>query len=136
MPGFQYVGNAIPTPHQSAGDKLVDVEIAVSPSETKKFGVLLAPGQGVLGAGTVIARVAATKQYVRYNNGLDANAGGTAAGVLYQGIDTGADAGAAPLLGNIVTSGILKASLLSGADSDAITDLNARTDAALDQFIF
>lgn len=130
-----YVGNVNITPHISPEVGLVDVEIAVSPQDTRKFPVTLAAGQGVLSAGTVLAQVTATKKYVKYVNGGSGGVG-TAIGILYDSVDTGTDPAGRDIFGNIVTSGILRNSAISGADSGAITSLNARTVAPLDQFIF
>lgn len=128
----EYVGNANIAPHLSAEVSLVDTEIAVSPTGLIKKGVKLQASQGVLPAGTVLARVSSTKEYVVYNN---AGSGGAevAIGVLYQAVDTSTgDA----VFGNIILAGVLKNSLLSGVDSSALTDLNARRDTSLDVFIF
>lgn len=131
----EYVGNANAAPHVSAETSLVDTEIAASPSTLVKRGVSLVPGAGILPAGTVLGQVSASKKYTVYDDGAD-DGTQTAVGVLYQAVDTGSDENADPVLGTIVIAGVLKKSLVSGADANAITDLNARTNTSLDVFIF
>ncbi len=111
-----------------------DPEILYSTAGYTQKGVTLAGGQGILPAGTVLARKTADKKYYVYNN---SGSGGleVARGILRRGVDTGA-AGAADQLGNIVIAGILKNSLLSGADSSALTDLGAVTNTVMDTFKF
>lgn len=121
----------IPSPNLTTGNSYVDREIMASMARFTQKGVTLAAGQGILLAGTVIARKTSDKKYYVYNN---AGSGGleVAVGVLRRSVNTtGADK-----QGNIVVSGILKNSLLSGADSAAIVDLNARADTVQDLFIF
>ena len=112
----------------------VDPELLYSTAGFTQKGVTLAGGQGVLSIGTVLAQKASDKKFYRYDN---SGSGGLeiARGVLRRGVDTGA-AGAPDQLGNIVIQGILKLELMSGADSAAITDLNARTDSVIGTFTF
>lgn len=131
----EYVGNANIAPHVSAESTLVDTEIAASPATLVKRGVSLVPGSGILPAGTVLGQVSASKKYTVYNDALS-NGTQTAVGVLYQAVDTGSDSSAEPVFGTIVIAGVLKNSLVSGADANAITDLNARRNTSLDVFIF
>jgi hypothetical protein len=111
-----------------------DPEILYSTVGFTQKGVTLAGGQGILPAGCVLARKTADKKYYVYNN---SGSGGleVARGVLRRGVDTGA-AGSADQLGNIVIAGILKYSLLSGADSSALTDIGATVDTVRDTFKF
>lgn len=94
-------------------------------------GVTLLSGQGILPAGTVLARQTSTKKYVLYDNG---GSGGAeiAVGILAERTDT-TDGDCA---GNMIIGGILKYSHLSGLDSAGITDLNGRTDTNRDWFKF
>lgn len=143
-PGSQ-VGNIIPTP---------DIELvpAFGPGWPVNFtsdpellystnggftqkGVTLAPGNGILAAGTCLGRVTATKLYIPYN--VAANDGSQIPrGFLRVGTDTGSTAFPRAIMGNIVIRGILKNSMISGADSTAITDLGARVDTVLGTFTF
>lgn len=101
-----------------------------------KKGVTIKGGQGLLAAGTVLGRETATKKYLAYNN-ADSPAGiGVARGVLFEGVNTGSASPAGDMLGNIIYGGTLKLSKLTGLDANAITDLNGRTDAERDWFIF
>lgn len=112
----------------------VDPEILYSYAGFTQKGVTLAGGQGILPAGAVLARKTSDKKYYSYNN---AGSGGleTARGILRRAVDTGS-AGAADQLGNIVIQGILKLSMVSGADSAAITDLSANVDSVRGTFKF
>lgn len=111
-----------------------DPEILYSTARFTQKGVTLAGGQGVLAAGTLVGRKTSDKKYYRYNN---ANSDGTqtAIGVLRRAADLGAP-GAADQLGNIVISGILKNSMLIGADAAALTDLGATVDTVRGTFKF
>jgi hypothetical protein len=103
-----------------------DPEILYSTAGWTQKGVTLAGGQGVLAAGTVLGQKTSDKKYYAYSN---ANSNGTevARGVLRNPVDTGA-AGSADQLGNLVIQGILKLSMITGADAAALTDLGAITD--------
>jgi len=94
-------------------------------------GATLLADQGILPAGCALGYQSATKKYVLYDN---AGSGGaeTCKGFLLEKMDT-TDA---DCLANIVLGGALKNSALSGADSNAITDLNARVDTERDLFVF
>lgn len=112
----------------------VDPEILYSYAGFTQKGVTLGGGQGVLPAGTLLARKTSDKKYYVYNNsgsgGLD-----VCRGVLRRGADTGA-AGSPDQLGNIVIQGILKLDQLSGVDSGALTDLGATSDTVRQTFKF
>lgn len=111
-----------------------DDELLYSAVGYTQKGVTLAPGQGILPLGTVLARNSSTKLWVVYNNG-DPGAD-VARGILRKSVDTGTDAGGKRLQANIVIRGILKNSKISGADAGAITDLAARVDTVLGTFTF
>ncbi len=122
----------IPVPGFTSPTKdFTDPEILYSTVGYTQKGVTLAGGQGILPAGTVLARKTSDKKYYVYNNsgsgGLD-----TARGVLRRAVDTTSG----DQLSNIVIAGILKNSLLSGADSAALTDLGATVDTVRDTFKF
>src|SRR6187551_1989308 len=122
----------IPSPgYSSPTHSYAPTEILYSAVGLRQKGVTLAANQGILPAGTVLAQHSTTKRYHVYNNagsnGLD-----TAVGVLRRAADTRTG----EQQGNIVISGALKLSLVSGADASAITDLNARTSSAMGTFIF
>lgn len=122
----------IPVPGYTQGPNFPnDPELLYSTAGFTQKGVTLAGGQGILPIGTVLARRTSDKLYVVYNN---AGSGGAevAAGILRRGVDTTAG----PVQANMVIAGIVKNSLVSGADSAAITDLNARVDSARDIFKF
>jgi len=106
-------------------------EILYSAIGLRQKGVTLAANQGILPAGTVLAQHSTTKRYHVYANG-GANGLGTPVGVLRRSANTATGEQQA----NIVVSGALKLALVSGADANAITALNARTSAALGAFFF
>ncbi len=126
----------LPVPGYSTGPSYQPVEILASSvaGSYTKWGVTLAGGQGILPAGCVLARKSSDKKYYVYDN---AGSGGVevAVGVLCYTVDTGAT-GAPDQLANIYKRGVLKLSKISGADSPAIVDLNARLSSADDTFIF
>lgn len=122
----------IPSPgFSSPTHKYAPTEILYSAVGLRQKGVTLAANQGILPAGTVLAQHSTNKRYYVYANG-GSNGLGTAVGVLRRAADTRTG----EQQGNIVISGALKLSLVSGADSGAITTLNARTSAAMGTFIF
>jgi hypothetical protein len=122
----------IPVPgFTSPTDTSVDPELMASMDGYLQKGVTVASGQGILPIGTVLARKTSDKKYYVYNN---AGSGGleVARGLLRRAVNTtGADQ-----LANIVYRGVVKNSLVSGADSAALVDLNARVDTVADLFIF
>ena len=123
-------GNIVKLPGLSGVSEARPSEILASMARFTQKGCTLAQGQGIIAAGTVLAYNSVTKKHVVYVNG-----GGEtdpAVGVLRQTTDT-TDGDAA---GNIVKSGILKYSALTGMDSGAVTDLNGRIDEPMDYFIF
>lgn len=98
-------------------------------------GVTLAPGQGILPLGTLLARSTVDKLWYAYQTG-GANGLGAPHGVLRQSVDTGAAGTTRRLLGNIVIAGILKNDKVSGADAAAVTALGARVDTVMGTFRF
>lgn len=124
-------GNVIPVPSFAQVDEVKPGEILKSTVGLTQVGVTLAKDQGILYAGTVLARQTSDKKYYKYNG---AGSGGleVARGVLREHTDTtGVD-----VLGNMVIAGILKYSVLSGIDADAIVDLAGRSDTTRDMFFF
>ncbi len=124
----------LPVPSFTSGPSFTDPELLFSTAGFTQTGVTIAGGHGILPVGTVLARKTSDKKYYVYDNN---GSGGLeiARGVLRRAIDTGAS-GAPDQLSNMVIQGILKLSLVSGADADALTDLNARTDSTRDTFTF
>jgi hypothetical protein len=121
----------LPVPGFTVGDNAKDPELMASMLGYLQKGVTIAAGQGILPIGTVLARKTSDKKYYVYNN---AGSGGVevARGILRKAVDTtGSDQ-----LANIVYRGVVKNSLVSGADSAALVDLNARQDTVADLFIF
>lgn len=114
-----------------------DPEILYSTVGWTQKGVTIAAGQGVLAAGTVLGMKTADKKYYAYNN---ANADGTqtAHGVLRRGVDTGlvAGAGVNDQVSNMLIAGILKNTMIVGADAAALTDLGAVVDVVRATFKF
>lgn len=98
-------------------------EILDSEARFTQIPGIMASGQGIVLAGTVIGIRTSDKKVVVYNNAAG-NGTEVARGVLRDSVDT--SGGDQQVM--IVTSGILKNSMLSGLDASAITDLNARVD--------
>lgn len=143
LPGGSYVGNVLVAPSINLVPAFgpgwpagftSDQELQASTARFTQFGVTLAGGQGILPLGTVLGRNTTTKLYGPYNAG---HSDGTEIprGVLRTTVDTNAGGGA-NIQANMVVSGILNNSLISGADSTAITDLNARVDTVVNTFTF
>lgn len=122
----------IPVPgFTSPNDTFVDQELLYSYAGFTQKGVTIAAGQGILPIGTVLGRKTSDKKYYVYNNGAS-NGVEVARGVLRRPVDTSKG----DQLANIVIQGILKNNLVSGADSAALVDLNARQDTVLNTFTF
>jgi len=135
-------GNVLKVPSTSQKAEVKGQEILASYARFTQKGVTLAGSQGVLEAGTLLARNSSTKKYVKYDND-GANDTDVCRGVLRNAVDTGST----DILANIVVSGIVKAALVatnnsfaSGvSDADylaAVVDLNGRLDTVSDMFIF
>lgn len=131
----EYPGNVLNSPGVTDGPTSEDTEILVSTVGLRQFGVTLKAGQGILPAGTVLGRLTSSKLYVLYNN---SNSDGeqVARGILRQAVDTGTNPAGPTVQGNIVTSGLLRNSKISGADAGSITDLGSVSDTVRDTFKF
>jgi hypothetical protein len=115
----------------------LDQELLASTAAFTQVGVTVAGGQGILPIGTVLGQKTADKKYYVYATGAS-DGTQTARGILRHAIDTGiaATPQAVDQQANIVIRGILNNTLVSGADSGAITTLKARVDSVLSLFIF
>jgi hypothetical protein len=145
LPGGSYVGNILVAPSINLVPAFgpgwpagftTDQELQSSTARFTQTGVTLAGGQGILPIGTVLGRNSATKLYHPYSS---AASDGTQIprGILRTSVDTNTQAAVgANIQANMVVSGILKNSLVSGADGTAVTDLVARVDTVLDTFTF
>ncbi len=114
----------------------IDPEILYSTAAFTQKGVTIGSGQGVLAAGTLVGQKTSDKKYYAYNN---ANSDGTqtARGVLRRAVDTGTTVSAAnDQVSNIVIQGIVKNSMVVGADAAALTDLGATVDTVRGTFKF
>jgi hypothetical protein len=96
------------------------------------------PTDGRIMLGTVMGRVTATKKYVPYKSGAG-DGSQVPLGILRHTVDTTNG----DTLGNLVTSGILRGTLISGAATgdaniygSGYQTLNARLDQINDEFIF
>jgi hypothetical protein len=128
----EQLGNEVPVPGFTEGAYLDDYEIMASmKGGFTQIGVTIASGQGILPAGTVLGEVTATGKFAVYDNGAS-DGTEVARGVLRKRVDT-TDG---DVLGNLVISGIVYNSKLSGMDANAITDLNGRADTVTDRFRF
>lgn len=133
-----YTGNAIPAAGINRGAHVPDDEILYSAVGFTQKGVTLKPGQGVLKAGTALARETSTKLYVPFASG-GSDGTGNAVGILRKTVDTGSDANGQTYLGNVILMGILKLDAISSANSgytDVATALKARTDVVFGTFKF
>lgn len=120
----------IPVPgFTSPTGEFIDSELLYSYAGFTQKGVTLAAGQGILPIGTVLGRKTSDKKYYVYNNSAS-DGTEVARGVLRRPVNT-TDG---DQLGNIVIAGILKLSLVSGADANALTDLGAVTDSVRGTF--
>lgn len=127
VPGFTTKDEILP------GDILYSYARLIQKGRTFVLNATAGPdSDGVLPAGTVVARITSTKKWAAYDNG-DSPAGvGTARGVLRETIDVSDS----DVLGNVIFGGVLKYSKLVGRDSGADTDLGARADTAADFYEF
>lgn len=114
----------------------VDPEILYSTAAFTQKGVTIGSGQGVLPAGTVLGQKTSDKKYYAYSNAAS-DGTGVARGVLRRAVDTGTVVSAAnDQVSNIVIQGILKNSMVQGADAAALTDLGAVVDTVRGTFKF
>lgn len=129
----QYQKIPVPGFTSPTGD-YTDPEILYSAAGFTQKGVTIGGGQGVLAAGTLLGQRTADKKYYAYSNAA-ADGTQTARGVLRRTVDTGSVATAAnDQLSNIVIAGILKNSMIVGADAAALTDLGATVDTVRGTF--
>lgn len=126
-----YTGNAIPAAGINRGNHVPDDEILYSTVGLTQKGVTLKPGQGVLKAGTALARETSTKLYVKFASG-GSDGTGTPVGILRKTVDTGADAGGQKYLANVVIAGILKLGSVSSANG-GVTDIADALDASTNE---
>lgn len=130
-----YPGNAIPAAGINRGPHVPDDEILYSYVGFTQKGVTLAAGQGVLQAGTAIARRASDKTWIKYTG---SGTEGTP-GILRKTVDTGTDEDGQKYLGNIVIAGILKLGAISTANggvTDIAEAIGATTDVVFGTFKF
>lgn len=134
----EYNGNAIPAAGINRGPHVPDDEILYSAVGFTQKGITLAAGQGVLVAGTALARRTSTKLYEKFasggTDGLD-----TPVGILRKTVNTGTDEDGQKYLGNVVIAGILKLQNVSSANggaTDIATALNASTNEVFGTFKF
>lgn len=140
-PGDSYEPLPVPgyvTPTHTYGETFGDDfhspvvrELLGSTVAWRQRGVVLASGQGILPTGTVLAQRSSDKKYVVYSNGGSGGAG-TPLGFLRHAVDTTSG----DVQGNLVYSGVVKTSVASGLDANAITALSGRVDAAAGFYIF
>ena len=119
-------GDVVRAPGLRTGATHQPKEIIASTVGLVQKGGTLAPAQGVLAAGTVLAKLSATKLFVPYADG-GAGGAGVPVGVLRETVDTGPAGTTERKLCNVVYSGTLKQGALVGLDAGAITALNGRT---------
>lgn len=110
-------------------------EILWSTVGLQQRGGVVAGGQGILPAGTVLGRVTSTKKWVVYADGAS-DGSEVARGILRDQIDSTPSGVSTDVMGNIVFAGMLKKDQLSGLDAAAITDLNGRSDTVVNLFAF
>ncbi len=140
-PGFTYPTHRYGAPPPGATEDFLAPlvpELLASTNRFEQKGVLLFGGQGVLPAGTVLGQRSSDKKYGLYAVG---HSDGTQlpVGILRNDADTGGGNSAIPARdtqANRVISGILRSSVVSGADSNAITLLNARVDNISPEALF
>lgn len=113
-----YAGNAIPAAGINRGPHVPDTEILYSTVGFTQKGVTLAAGQGVVKAGTALARRTSDKLYVKFVSG-GSDGTGTPVGILRKTVDTGTDAAGQKYQGNVVIAGILKLAAVSSANGGA-----------------
>ena len=139
------VGNVLYAPGTGSKAFTTDLELLSSTVGWRQVGVTLKVGQGVLPVGTPLKLDSATGTYVP-----TANDGTAAEGFLRLQTDTGVS-GEIPKLGNLVTKGSLKYSVIKAAlvflgatstssspalSTGAINALNGRIDSYRDEFDF
>lgn len=132
------IGNEIPAAGITRGPYIPNEEILYSTVGLTQKGVTLAAGQGILVAGTVLARRTDTKLYTKFVNG-GGNGTGTPVGVLRRTVETGSDANGQKYMGNVIIAGILKLTAVSSANggtSNLLTPMNAVVNDVFKYFKF
>lgn len=131
----QYQFLPVPSYNNPIAD-YVDPEILYSTAAFTQKGVTIGSGVGVIPAGTVLGQRTADKKYYPYSNAAT-DGTQTARGVLRRPVDTGTVVTTAnDQVSNIVIQGILKNSMVQGADAAALTDLGAVVDTVRGTFKF
>lgn len=134
-------------------------ELLKSYARFSQRGVTLAGGQGVLSTGCVLAQQTANQKYYAYS-ATASDGTQTALGILRDGRDTGGTSSpsgktSADCLGNLVFTGVVDITLLSGTDTTSLVSggtgtgggiglgttgvvkqLNGRVDLVAGMFIF
>lgn len=124
-PGYTKPTHEYGTPvNQSAGyqDQFMAEavqELLASTVAYRQRGVTLAGGQGVLPTGCVLAQNTTTGLYYAHSAG-GANGVNVPVGILRDSRDTTPSGVATPCQGNLVYSGALNASLISGTDTTSL----------------
>ncbi len=134
----EYPGNEIPAAGIQRGPHVPNDEILYSTVGFTQKGVTLAPGKGVLLAGTALARRTSTRLYEKFVSG-GGDGTGTPVGILRKTVNTGTDANGPRYLGNVVIAGILKLQAVSSANggvTDIVTPLKATTNDVFGFFKF
>jgi len=113
------------------------LELLASTTGWRQRGVVLAGGQGILPTGTVLGFSTSQEAYVVYKS-TNTDGSQVALGFLRNGVNTNAGTnGAAQATGGVmVDRGVVFSAVTSGLDSNAITNLNGRVDAAVGLFYF
>lgn len=94
-------------------------ELLASTVAYRQRGVTLAGGQGVLPTGCVLGQKTADGKYYKYTSGAS-DGTQTAAGILRDARDTSPSGVSRDVQGNLVYSGALNASLISGTDTASL----------------
>lgn len=133
----QQFGNAVPAPSGiTRSDFIADPEVLYStnPGSYVQKGVTLAPGQGLLRAGTLLKRNNTTKFYEKTTSQSDAE------GFLRATTETGTDSSedAPKYQGNILFAGVLQLAKIKAANSGVNFDgfLGGRANEARNFFKF
>jgi hypothetical protein len=109
----------------------------------RERGAMLAPGQGIIPTGTVIAQytAAGVNQYMYgvYSSSASDPGLQIPVGFLRNGVDTGGTASGTPaqaVFGLVVDRGVVNYQVVSGLDANAITKLVGRLDNSVGYFYF
>jgi hypothetical protein len=132
------IGNEIPAAGITRGAYIQNDEILYSTVGFTQKGVKLAPGKGILLAGTVLARRTSTRLYEKWTNGAGDGIG-SPVGVLRKTVETGSDVNGQAYMGNVVIAGILKLKAVSSANggvSNLLTPMGAVANDVFGTFKF